>query len=421
MASELRKMGVRLTAEGVNQYKDDLRSAGREARLMSQETRLAMAELGNGASSTEKLTTRLKGLGREYDVQKNRVSTLTNSQKEFQTSLNLVGREIKTTSTQLKDSQKETNRLENNYRKMGETLGWNAAETKKAKAEWEASKAETKELATSLSDLEKEQNQYTKELDKMPGKINSAKISMQEKANEMARLREEYIKNGGELGKYADAIEKTSQKVRTFSEGMASVGDSLTRGVTLPIVAGVAATVKAASDWESAFAGTKKTVDEVVDANGNVIYSYEQLEGELRNLAKQLPATHSEIAGVAEAAGQLGIETDNVVSFTKTMIDMGESTNLSAEQAASSMARLANITGMSQNDFDRLGSTIVGLGNNFATTESEILEMGLRLAGTGNQIGMTEADIMALGTAMSSVGVQAEAGKHNCPSAMKVA
>jgi TP901 family phage tail tape measure protein len=410
MAIELRKMGVRLTAEGVNQYKDDLRSAGREARLMSQETRLAMAELGHGASSTDKLTTRLKGLGNEYKVQENRVKTLNNAQKEFQTSLNFVGREIKTTSSQLEKSQKETNRLEKEYRKLGETAGWNADETKKAKQEWEASKEETKQLANSLNDLEKEQNQYTKELEKMPSKINSAKISMQEKANEMARLREEYIKNGGELGKYADAIQDTSQKVRTFSEGMADVGDKMTVGVTVPIAAGVTAVVKAASDWESAFAGTKKTVDEVVDANGNVIYSYEQLEGELRSLAKQLPATHSEIAGVAEAAGQLGIETDNVVSFTKTMIDMGESTNLSAEQAASSMARLANITGMSQNDFDRLGSAIVGLGNNFATTEAEILEMGLRLAGTGNQIGMTEADIMALGTAMSSVGVQAEAG-----------
>lgn len=408
--AELRKMGVRLTAEGVSQYKDDLRSAGREARQMSQETRLAMAELGSGASSTDKLTTRLKSLGKQYEAEKSRVSLLTNSQKEFKTSLNLVGREIKTTSSKLKDSQKETNRLENNYRKMGETLGWNAEETKKAKREWEASKNETKKLSQSLSDLEKEQGQYSKELDKMPGKLNSAKISMQEKANEMAKLREEYIKNGGALGKYADKIQQTSGKIRNFSQGMANTGDALTKGVTLPIVAGVTAVVKAASDWESAFAGTRKTVDEVVDANGNVVYSYKELEDGLRSLAKELPATHDEIAGVAEAAGQLGIETESVTSFTKTMIDMGESTNMSAETAASSLARLANITGMNQKDFDRLGSTIVALGNNFATTEAEVTEMALRLAGTGNQIGLTESEILALGAAMSSVGIQAEAG-----------
>ncbi|ETJ25946.1 hypothetical protein Q604_UNBC17593G0001, partial [human gut metagenome] len=68
------------------------------------------------------------------------------------------------------------------------------------------------------------------------------------------------------------------------------------------------------------------------------------LENGLRGLATKLPASHQQIAAVAEAAGQLGIKTENVVSFTKTMIDMGESTNMSAEQAATSLARLANIT-----------------------------------------------------------------------------
>lgn len=408
--AQLRKIGVRLTAEGVSQYKEDLRTAGREARLMSQETRLAMAELGTGASSTERFTTTLKGLGNEYTVQENRVKMLTNSQKGFQTSLNMVGREIKTTSSQLKDSQRETNRLENNYRKMGEALGWNATETKKAKAEWEASKNETKELANSLNALEKEQNQYSKELEKMPGKINSAKIEMAELSNEMERVRKEYIKSGGALSGFADGIGKVSGNIRKFSDGLVNVGDTMTKSVTVPIVAGVAATVKAASDWESAFAGVVKTNDDVVDANGNVIFSLDQLESELRSLSKELPATHTEIAAVGEAAGQLGIQTDNVTSFTKTMIDMGESTNLAAQTAAESLARFANITGMSQKDFDRLGSSIVDLGNNFATTEADIVAMAMRLAGAGSQVGMSEADIMGLSAALSSVGIEAEMG-----------
>ena len=127
-------------------------------------------------------------------------------------------------------------------------------------------------------------------------------------------------------------------------------------------------------------------------------------------MAKQLPASAAEIAGVAEAAGQLGIKTENILGFTRVMIDLGVSTNLSADQAATALARLANITGMSQNDFDRLGSTIVDLGNNLATTEAEIVEMGLRLAGAGSQIGLTEAQIMSFAGALSSVGIEAEAG-----------
>ncbi|WP_436443142.1 phage tail tape measure protein [Enterococcus hirae] len=142
------------------------------------------------------------------------------------------------------------------------------------------------------------------------------------------------------------------------------------------------------------------------------------MEKGLRDLAKELPASHEEIAGVAEAAGQLGIQTDNVVSFTKTMIDLGESTNMSAETAATSLARLANITKLPQDKFSNLGSAIVELGNNFATTESEITEMSLRLAGAGTQIGLSQADIVGLATALSSVGIEAEMGGSALSKAM---
>ncbi|WP_292698141.1 phage tail tape measure protein [Microbacterium sp. 69-10] len=193
-------------------------------------------------------------------------------------------------------------------------------------------------------------------------------------------------------------LEKLEQKKQAFEQvgrGMMATGAALA-GVT-------ALSVKAAMDWESAWAGVTKTVEGTPEQMGRV-------EEGLRGLTSVLPASHEEIAAVAEAAGQLGIQTGNVVAFTKTMIDLGETTNLSASDAATSLARFVNIMGTSQSQVSNLGSALVGLGNNYATTEAEIMEMAMRLAGAGKQIGMTEGDVLGLATALSSVGIEAEAG-----------
>lgn len=247
----------------------------------------------------------------------------------------------------------------------------------------------TKRLATQLQDAN--------------GKLANYRSQLIQTAGQMAEMQ---VKTTGATG----AIYNASEKMISSGQKMEKVGGALTKGITLPILAGAAAVTTAAVKWESDFAGVKKTNDEVVDSTGKVVYSYKDLENGLRGLAKELPSSHTEIANVAEAAGQLGIKTKNVVGFTKTMIDLGESTNMSAEEAATALARLANITGMPQTEFDKLGSVIVDLGNNFATTESEITAMGLRLAGAGHQVGMSEAQIMGFAAALSSVGIEAEAG-----------
>ena len=159
---------------------------------------------------------------------------------------------------------------------------------------------------------------------------------------------------------------------------MEAAGKKLSTHLTVPLTALGTLAAKSALDCESAFAGVRKTVDATEE-------EFAALERGIRDMAKEIPAAATEIAGVAEAAGQLGIQNEHILSFTRTMIDLGESTNMSAEEAATALARLANITQMPQESFDRLGSTVVALGNSLATTEAEIVEMGLRLAGAGHR------------------------------------
>lgn len=160
---------------------------------------------------------------------------------------------------------------------------------------------------------------------------------------------------------------------------------------------------KAGIEFESAFAGIRKTVDATEE-------QFEQLEAGILSMSKRIPQSAAELSSIGEAAGQLGIKTENIEGFIETMANLGVATNMTSEEAATSLARLANITQMPQTEFDKLGSVIVALGNNLATTESEITAMALRIAGAANQVGMSEAQIMAFSGALSSVGIEAEAG-----------
>jgi TP901 family phage tail tape measure protein len=184
---------------------------------------------------------------------------------------------------------------------------------------------------------------------------------------------------------------------------MMALGGAMTAGVTAPIVAMAASSVKAAADFETAFSGVRKNV-QATDSE------FAEIRKNILDLSKVMPASAEEIAGVVESAGALGISKGNLMEFTKVAIGMGVATNLSSEEAATGMAKLAAITQMPQTAFRNLGSTIVALGADGASTEADILAMGLRLAGVGNSVGLTEAQILGFAGGLSSMGLEAEGG-----------
>ena len=206
------------------------------------------------------------------------------------------------------------------------------------------------------------------------------------------------------LQQFMDSSGTAQDRVKALGNAFTGAGAAMTKNVTLPLVGLGTVAAKAAIDYESAFAGVRKTVDATEE-------EYAQLSDSIIEMSNRLPQSASDIAGVMEVAGQLGVRgTDNLLSFTETMIMLGDATNLSSEEAATALARVMNIMGTAPEDVSRLGATVVALGNNFATTESEVVQMTNRLAAGAKLAGLTEAETMALATAMSSVGIQAEAG-----------
>ncbi len=360
------------------------------------------AELRNAQSEFKNASTQLGAFGRDSEKLKSVQDALTKQVELHAKKVDTYKQSIEKTSVKMNENisirDKLKSSLDNANKSYDEAVKLYGKESEQA----QKAKAEVDKLTEEYKKKEKTIETNAKQIQNYETNMNKANAEMAKTQGELNKINDELDESSNKWLQASESLKKHGESLKDIGDKAQKVGTGILKA-TAPIVGLGVASVKAGIDFESAFAGVKKTVDATDE-------EFAKLESGIRGMTKEIPASATAIAGVAEAAGQLGIETDNILGFTRVMIDLGESTNMSSDQAATALARLANITGMSQNDFDRLGSVIVDLGNNLATTESEIVNMGLGLAGAGSQVGMTEAQIMAFAGALSSVGIEAQAG-----------
>lgn len=325
--------------------------------------------------------------------------------------------ELKEVTQRIQDLQQEQKDI-TAYQKQQEALEKTEVKLNRLQKQYDNIQREIQETGSFSSELENKllskqvkiddtsaayerQKERLKELQKA---MENAGIDM----NDLGRSSAELSEKIHTLKENQEQAAVQAQKLGTSaSSAFEQIGQALAAaGITAAIREAAqyfADCAQASMDFETAVTGVAKTTDLTDEELAAMADS-------IRSLSTEIPATAEEISAVAEAAGQLGIQKEALLDFTETMVMLGTSTNMTADEAATALARFANITGMGAGEYDRLGATIVDLGNSFATTEQEITEMATRLASAGTLAGISEPGILALAAAMSSVGIEAEAG-----------
>lgn len=199
------------------------------------------------------------------------------------------------------------------------------------------------------------------------------------------------------------AINEVSEKTKELQSNLRTI--SRRSAIAFTAIAGVAgAVLKVFSDYETALVGLGKTTDIVGDDLKN-------LGNEFRGLARELPVPVTELLNLGQIAGQLGVRgNENILRFTRTVAQLGRTTNLSAETAATEMARLLNITGDGIETIDTFGSVLVRLGNEFEANEDEILRVASEVAKATSVFQISADEVLGIATALKSLGIEAQVG-----------
>jgi TP901 family phage tail tape measure protein len=192
-----------------------------------------------------------------------------------------------------------------------------------------------------------------------------------------------------------------------FDEGISAVMSQLD---SLKVKAGLAAgaigaigfgaATKLAADFESQMTEVAKVTSEA---------TADKLQTNIKDLATEVPLATKKLANIAETAGRLGVRgAQNITDFTRRVAMMETATNLTADEAANSFARMSNALDVPISKSREMMAAVNELSNNVSADTSEISASMLKAAPSAGQLGVKFADLTAIQSTLVASGMQVE-------------
>lgn len=193
------------------------------------------------------------------------------------------------------------------------------------------------------------------------------------------------------------------QNLQKLGGGMKRVGVAMTLGITLPLAALGAQSVRSFGDFQQGLRGIEKTTGLSRLEVGRLGQTFDRI-------STIIPVSTKEMLELAQAGGQLGIKgVKNIEKFTVTLAKLSRASDVAGESGAKSIARILKVTGEGIGQVDRFSAALVDLGNNAAASEQEILEVATRVAGQIGRFDVASASVLGISTALKALGKRSEA------------
>ncbi|MFC4161947.1 phage tail tape measure protein [Chitinimonas lacunae] len=206
-----------------------------------------------------------------------------------------------------------------------------------------------------------------------------------------------------ELVQAGDAVKrKISELEQQTRAAMDSLGDM--RGTLAGLAAsaaGLTIVTNKATDFQSAMADVAKKSGASEEVLG-------KLGSRIKELAPDLGRGATEVANMAAAGAQLGVQVPDLETYILTAGRIANSWGVTADAAGIAVAQLSNLYKLSIQEVGVLAGAIDALGDSTAATESQILDVMTRIGGSAAQFGLAGEQAGALGAAMISLGSTSE-------------
>ena len=295
-----------------------------------------------------------------------------------------------------RDASKQAEKLATTLKGMEDTHIASDEDYEKWKQDLKKVQDEYKELSVQVDNCNAEVNESRTAMERAEGELD-----LSNQTQEWRDLTTKIEENTAAKKDNAAAFKPEDAGILTPSN-IKSIGMTLYSTLT-PAISGMGyAMINASEDIDSAYRNMRKTVD-----------GTEQDFQGLYDAALKFSNTHvtsaAQLLEIEAIGGELGIATDNLQEFGEVVASLADSTNLSAEDAATALGHLANIMKIEPDQYSGFADALVRLGNNGASTEEEIVNIAERIGAMGAIVGMSTPDVLALASTIAATGQNAEA------------
>lgn len=377
---DLQSAGFLKTATGVNKAIRSMRSNlktldkfykanGDEVGRLSQKYKQSSQLMTTYQEKLKSLKTELKGLKpntQAFVQQQNQIrrteadmAQLSNEMKAYRKQLLYQDSALQKTNAKYKQQASVINASISRYKAEGNALKQSIAERRKVKNAIDQHNASIRSNEKILNRIRVVMGKNSAEYAEQRGKLKALKAEtssynaqLTQTTNKMKALAVQQRASNSVMGRAMTNMQKNKAGLIDMRNSFMSLTAAAV-GMTYPVTRAIGGAIKATVDWEDAQANVAKTTNaskaEMKDLSSSIM-----------DMAKEMPESQSEIANTMAMAAQLGVK--NLKGFTKVATQMSVATDMSAEEAATNMARFANATGKPDSDFKKLGSTVVQLG-----------------------------------------------------------
>ena len=253
--------GLKIGVEGEREFKNSIREINSLFKILKSEMNLVTSAFKGNASSMESLKSKSSILKREIESQKEKITILKSALDNASKSFGESDKRTQAWVTKLNYAEAELNNMEHELKDVNSQLEKSKTPLDKLNAELSEQGTKLKELQTEYKNIVLSQGKNSSEAKSLASEIKSLNNDIRENKEKLNAAEKATSQLGDEMNDTKNQASKLSEGFTVMKGIIANLATDAIKRLGRDIVGAIKSVVSSGIEFESAFAGVRKTVN----------------------------------------------------------------------------------------------------------------------------------------------------------------